>query len=372
MIYFDNSATTRPFDEVVAAVSDASQTLWFNASATYRAGIDSFHALERARKIVADALGVLSAEVYFTSGGTEADNIALLGAVRKKRGRIVAGGTEHPAVHNCLTELAARGMDVQFVRTLPSGQLDEAHFAELVTPDTCLVTVMHVNNETGVVNDIAALSRTAKRLAPECVFHSDGVQAFGKTPADLSAVDLYALSGHKIHGGKGVGALYCKKSLHLTSPVYGGGQERGVRSGTENVPGILGLGVAVELYADRREEILAVAAAIRARLIERFLGAGLDVRVNGEGRVQPNVLSVSFRGVKAEVLYQLLSDRGIYVSRGSACSTRVKTTRIAQALRLPKEYAEGTMRFSTGFGNTLAEADEVADAVVELVRAYRR
>ena len=370
MIYFDNAATTRPFEEVTGVVADASQSLWFNASATYAGGLEALHAIDRARRTVADALGVTAAELYFTSGGTESDNIAVFGGVKAKKGRVIASGTEHPAVHQCMLELAARGLDVQFVRTLPDGHLDEEQFASLLTPDTRFVSIMHVNNETGVVNDIARLAALTRKCAPDALFHSDGVQAFLKSETDLSNVDLYSVSAHKIHAGKGIGALYVRKGVHLHSPSMGGGQERGLRSGTENVPAILGFAEGVRLYRERRADLLRTASEIRGILLDAFERAGLDFRVNGTGKVQPNLLSVSFAGVKAEVLYQMLSDRGIFVSRGSACSTRVRLTRMAQALQLPKTYADGTMRFSFGYGNTTAEAEEVAAAVVGLVQKW--
>ena len=332
--------------------------------------MDAFRALENARASLAARLGCLPEEVYFTSGGTESDNIAIFGGFKNKRGRIISSEIEHPAVHNCMLEWKQRGADVQFVRTLADGHLDREHFRSLLEGEIALVSLMQVNNETGVVNEIAELAALAKAHDPACVVHCDGVQGFLKSPIDLENVDLYSASAHKVNGPKGVGLLKVRKGLFLKSPVFGGGQEKGVRSGTENVPGACGFALAAELYEARREEIFRTASGIRAVLLDRFRRAGLDFLVNGGGAVQENLLSVSFGGMKAEILYQLLSDRGIYVSRGSACSTRVKTTRIARALNLPKRYAEGTMRFSSGYGSRIEDAEEVAAAVVEIVGRY--
>ncbi len=370
MIFLDNASTTRPFDEVTALVAKISQELFFNASATYRAGIESYSALNAARETLAALLGCLPEEVYFTSGGTESDNISLFSGYKNRRGCIISSEIEHPAVHNCVLEWKNRGADVRFVRTLPDGHLDEAHFKSLLEGEVSLVSLMQVNNETGVVNDVSKFARLAKAHDPDCVVHCDGVQGFLKSPLDLEDIDLYSMSAHKINGPKGVGALYLKKNLHIKSPVFGGGQERGLRSGTENVPGACGFAKAAELFAARKTEIFSAAERIRETLLSAFEREGLDFRVNGGGRVQENILSVSFGGMKAEILYQLLSDREIFVSRGSACSTKVKTTRIARALNLPKRYAEGTMRFSSGYGNTVEEAETAARAVCEFVKKY--
>ena len=248
MIYLDNAATTKMTEGSLRVLKEANEERWFNASALYKEASEESRRIREAREALSAALRAGGGELYFLSGGTEADNTALLCTRKPKGSRVIVGEGEHDAVINPAKLLKEQGFDVVFAPIKPDGGVDEEKFAELLTPDVSLVSVMHVSNETGAVNDIAKLVRMTKKASPKAVFHSDGVQAFGKVKVDLRAlgVDLYTVSGHKIGAPKGIGALYVAKGAPVRPLVYGGGQEKGFRSGTENGPAIEAFAVAAE------------------------------------------------------------------------------------------------------------------------------
>lgn len=360
MIYLDNSATTRPFDEVVTRVAECLREEWFNPSAGYREGISCHKKLETERANLAGLLGCRPGELCFTASGTEADNLAIFGSAKFKNGRYITTEAEHPAVFQCFCELKNRGYDVQFVRLKEDSSLDLQHLASLLTPNTKLVSVMHVQNETGAVYPLAQISAMIHQISPDCLFHSDGVQAFCKVPVNLAklGVDLYTVSSHKVHGPKGVGALFIREGIHLSPVNFGGGQEKGIRSGTENFPDIAGF----TLAAARSEQHRKTGALKRQKelLKQNLLKIGGDLCFPAEnGPTSDGILSVSFGGIKAEVLQQMASQRGLAVGKGSACSTHRKS-RILEAMRLPAHYAEGTLRLSLGHLNTDQDCVEAA------------
>lgn len=256
MIYLDNAATTKMYDEALRVLTEANEKRWFNASALYKEASEESKTIRRARETLLGALKAGDGELYFLSGGTEADNTALFCTRKAKGSRVIVSEGEHDAVINPAKVLKEQGYDVVFAPIKSDGGVDEEKFAALLTPDVSLVSVMHVSNETGAVNDIAKLSAMTRRAAPKAVFHSDGVQAFGKIKVNLRSLgaDLYTVSGHKIHGPKGIGALYVAKGAPVKPLVFGGGQEKGFRSGTENGPAIEAFAAAAERTMRNFEE----------------------------------------------------------------------------------------------------------------------
>ena len=346
-----------------------------NPSTLYRLGLNAEKILKAARKSVAVSLGASESEIYFTSGGTESDDTAVFGAweARKKQGkRIITTAVEHPAVLRCFEALKAKGADVVILPVGRDGSFDMQAFKDALSEDTILVSVMHVNNETGAIfpiekiaEEITAFASASSMAKP--LFHSDCVQSWGKLPigaAKLGA-DLISVSGHKVHGPKGIGALYVKKGVHIPSLIFGGGQERGFRSGTENMPGIAGLGAAAELICPKEYEV-------RNYLRDLILDSIPDVRVNSPEDGCSSVLNLSFIGCRAEVLLHQLEQDEIYVSTGSACSSRDKGSHVLSAMGLKPEEIEGAVRFSFCAENTKEEMDITAERLKYYVESQRR
>lgn len=372
--YLDNSATTRPFDEVIDAMAAAMAGSYFNPSAAYDAGIAVEDELSRVRGALLSALHARG-RIVFTSGGTEADNLAILGAVGKSRARCVTSAVEHPAVARAFEELGSRGHDVTVLPVDGQCSVSIEALAQAVDEETAFVSVMHVNNETGAIQDIAALCAAAKKRNPGVVVHSDGVQAFLRVPAepDRWGVGLYSLSAHKFHGPKGVGALYMGDGIRLNPRMLGGGQEGGMRSGTENVPGILGMGRALEVFTAGIEARRAALMKLKLQLAERLLAIE-DAAVNGPMPTDaaPHILNVSLMGVKGEVLLRALAEQGVYVSTGSACGARQsKPSATLVAMGLGPERVESAIRFSLSAMTTAQEIERAGDAVAAQVRRLR-
>ncbi len=372
--YLDNSATTRPFDEVIDAMASAMAGSYYNPSAAYDAGLAVEDALNRVRGALLSALHARG-RVVFTSGGTEADNLAILGSVGKRRAQCVTSAVEHPAVARAFEELSSCGHNVAVLPVDGRCMVSAEALAQAVGEDTALVSVMHVNNETGAIQDIAALCAAAKRRNPGVVFHSDGVQAFLRVPAEPErwGVGLYAVSAHKLHGPKGVGALYVGDGVRLNPRMLGGGQEGGTRSGTENVPGILGMGRALEFFSENLEARRAALMELKLQLAERLLAIG-DAVVNGPAPkdAAPHILNVSFVGVKGEVLLRSLAEQGVYVSTGSACGARQsKPSAALVAMGLGRERVESAIRFSLSAMTTARDIECAGDAVAAQVRRLR-
>ena len=375
MIYLDNSATTRPSPAAAEAAERTIRGNFGNPSSLYRLGLDAEKEIKAARKAVASSFGASDGEVFFTSGGTESDDTALFGVweSRKKQGsRIISTAVEHPVVLRCLDALKARGADVVLVPVKKDGNLDLEAFKDALTDSTVLVSVMHVNNETGAVFPVEEISSIIRKrfgndAAVRPLLHSDCVQSLGKVPVDVRAmgVDMASFSAHKIHGIKGSGALYLKNGLHITPFVYGGGQEKNFRSGTENVPGIAAFGAAAS-------ELELPDAEPARRLKELILSEIPDVMINSPEDGCPLILNVSFLGCRAEVLLHMLEQDGIYVSTGSACSSKSKGSHVLSAMGLSAEEIEGALRFSFCRDNTVEEAEYVAERLVKYTSDQRR
>ncbi len=382
MIYLDNSATTRPFDGVIEETVRSMREAYFNASASYKPAVDAEKEIRACRRAIAAQVGASEDEVYFTSGGTEGDNLAILGAAQtlREKANFVCSEIEHPAVLETIQRVKKLGHEVRVMPIGADGLVDLAACAELFDEHTAFVSCMHVSNETGAIQPVEEIARLARAKNRDVIVHVDGVQGFMRVPMHMGkmGVDLYALSGHKIHGPKGVGALVVKKRVRLAAQMTGGGQEKNLRSGTYNSCGIVGLHAAVREMAARREELTRL-AQMKARLWER-VSALPGVRVNGpkpgDPASAPHILSLSFDGVRGEVMRNALEGAGILVSTGSACSShKQKVSSSLRAMGLSESQADGTVRVSLGMMNTMDEMDETAaqmEKMFTLLSKYKR
>ena len=349
MIYLDNSATTKPCPEAVEAMTKALTENWGNPSALYNFGIDTAKLLRQARHSVAAAIGAEPERVFFTSGGTEADNWAVFGTVKRmgKRGKhIITTAMEHHAILNCMADLESRGFEVTYLKPDSMGRVSASDLKAALRKDTILVSIMMVNNEVGSVMPIAQMAKLTHRLCPDAIFHTDAVQGFLKVPfaAKNLGADLISVSSHKIHGPKGAGALYISPRLKSFPPLLlGGGQEGGMRSGTEGVPAILGFAAAcAAVSATFRADILRESGLI-AEFAEKF--AALEgVSVNGSHEA-PHILSLAIPGVPVQNTINILQDHGICVSAGSACA-KGHRSHVLTAMGLPPEIIDASFRIS--------------------------
>lgn len=376
-IYLDHSATTPVDAEVLAAMMRYFANLYGNPSSIHRFGREAREAVEDARGKVARLLGADSGEIVFTGGGTEADNLAILGTAWGRedgKDEIVTSAIEHPAVLNTCRFLEARGFRVRYVAVDGHGLVDPEEVRKAMTDRTFLVSIMHGNNETGTLEPVSAIAALARERG--ILMHTDAVQTVGKIPYDVDdlTVDLLSVAGHKIHAPKGVGALYVRGGTSLHAVQFGGHQEEERRAGTENVPAIVGLGKACEIALRDMAVHLDRLAALRDRLEQAVLAAVEDVRINTNPVHRlPHILNVSFKGIKGDELVRELDSRGIAISAGAACGAgTVKISHVIEALGVPREWATGTVRFSLGKANTGEEIDRVSAAVVESVDKLRR
>ncbi len=373
MIYFDNAATTRVSDTAAQAAITAMTELYANPSSAHAFGFEAEKALRAARAAVLAALGFTPSEgsLVFTGSGSEADNLALRGAAHAlaRRGRhIVLSDSEHPAVENTAKDLEKEGFTVSRIST-ESGKLDLDEARAVLTPDTILVSCMAVNNETGAIYDIASLASLAKALCPNALFHTDAVQAFTKIPAGVwKKADLVSVSAHKIHAPKGVGALFVRKGVRLVPCITGGGQENGLRSGTEAMPGICAMAAAAKQatadFAALDAQVKSINAYLRTRLSTLD---GVCINTEPDGFL-PHILSIAVPGLRSEILLRFLSERGIYVSAGSACSAKHADNRVLSAFGLPDKIADSTLRLSFSADNTTAECDAFVKALSDAMQ----
>ena len=373
-IYLDNGATTRVCPEAAEAALKVMLEDYGNPSSTHRKGREAKAVLERARAQIMAALGARDGELAFTSGGSESDNWAILeGAEARRRvGRhILSSDAEHDAVKKTLEAARQRGWEVTLLPPGADGAVSPEAVREALRPDTALVSLMLVNNETGAITDIPGVRRVMKEAGSRALLHTDAVQGFLKVPftAPSLGADLISLSGHKIHAPKGVGALYLAKGVRLSLLLFGGGQENGLRSGTEALPQIAAFGAAAEV--GRREAAAAQQrmAALRQRCIDRVLSEAEDAVVIGGGA--PHVLCLSLPGYRSEVLMNYLEAREIYVSKGSACK-RGRRSHVLEAMGLPAGVIDGAIRVSLSRFTTEQEIDAFAEALLEARRTLRK
>lgn len=377
-VYFDNSATTRCSDGVTEIVKQAFLTDYGNPSSLHLKGMEAEKYIRQARERIARTLKVNEKELIFTSGGTEADNLAIIGAAmaNKRAGKhLITTKIEHPAVSAPMHFLKEQGFEVTWLSVDREGKIDLKELKEAVRKDTILVSIMYVNNEMGAVEPIEEAARIIKGKNPAALFHVDAIQAYGKFhiyPKKMG-IDMLSVSGHKIHGPKGVGFLYVKEKTKLKPIIFGGGHQRGMRSGTENVPGIAGLGqAAMEAYEnlEQKQQYL-------YSLREAFIRGLEDVEwahVNGANKgMAPHILSVSFDKVKSEVLLHALEEKGIYVSAGSACSSnKPAVSETLKSIGLKQEYLDTTIRISFSIYNTPEEVEYCIQTLKELLPRLMR
>jgi cysteine desulfurase len=379
MHYLDHAATTPLLPEVRELMFPLLSEDFGNPSSAHGYGRRAKSAVEDARDRLARAIGASPAELIFTGGGTEADNLAIKGAVRKRRGNgdhVVVTAFEHHAVLDVAEWLHDQGMDLTVVPVPPSGVVEPDAVARAVRPSTLLVSVMTVNNEIGTIQPIAEIVAAVKAVNPHTLVHTDAVQALGNIPVDLHAwgVDLAAFAAHKLGGPKGVGALYVRAGVPVEPLVHGGGQERGLRSGTINAPGIAGFGIAAEIASRELVEKRERLTVLRDRLLDGITSILPDVVLNGEleRRVAGNV-NVSIPGTEGETLLLLLDREGIACSSGSACASgAIDPSHVLRAIGVPKKLAIGSLRFSLGRFSTQADVDAVLSVLPSIVKTARR
>lgn len=377
MLYFDYNATTPVAPEVAEELGIALRDCFGNASSTHSAGQAARNRFEQARRIIAARLGIAPTEIVFTSGGTEADNLAILGCARNialPHKHAITSEVEHPAVLESFRQLKREGVEVSYVPVDRNGVVSVDEVTNRIQPDTVLVSIMHANNETGVIQPIEAIAAEvrSKRAAGQPIyFHSDGVQAFGKIALDITDIDLYSITAHKIYGPKGIGALSVRKQTPIGSIQFGGRHERGRRPGTENIPGALAFARAAELCNESDKAHL---ATLREQFESQLSSAVTEIAVNGAGVARlPNTSSITFHGVSGEGLLIALDLKGIAVSAGSACSSgALEPSHVLLAMGLTREAAKSTVRFSFGRYNRQTDIDRLVNEVTTSVQQLRR
>lgn len=375
-IYMDHASTTPMAPEVIEAMAAAFVEIFGNASSLHQPGLSARAALEEARERVAGLIGAEAGEVYFTSGGTESDNLAIRGAAlaNRDRGRhIITTTIEHPAVLEPCKALEKEGFEVTYLPVTREGLVEVEALEAAIREDTILISIMHANNEIGTIQPIAEAGEIARSRG--IVFHTDAVQTVGKIPAKVDdlGVDLLSISSHKLHGPKGVGALYIRKKTPIEPIIFGGGHERGMRSGTENVPGIVGLAAASELAERNLEGEMVRISGMRDRLADYVLERVEDTWVNGSRTKRlPNNLNLGFSFIEGEALLLRLDAKGIAVSTGSACSSKkTVASHVLTAIGLRPQEAHGSLRVTLGRENTDEEVDRVGEAIVEVAESLR-
>lgn len=383
-VYLDNSATTRTFPEVAELMSKIMCEDYGNPSSMHNKGVQAERYVRYGRETLAKILKVNEKEIYFTSGGTESDNLALIGCAMAnyRAGKhLITTKIEHPAILQTMHYLEDQGFEVTYLSVDDKGQISLQELKNAMRKDTILVSIMHTNNEIGAVEPIAEAGRLIKSTNPSTLFHVDAVQGFGKYriyPKRMG-IDLLSVSGHKIHGPKGVGFLYIGEKVKIHNIIYGGGQQKNLRSGTENVPGIAGMAKAAEMLYNHLEE-----DAERLYSLKDYFCEGLrkipDIRINNPEGMEgaPHIVSLSVAGVRSEVLLHALEDKGIYVSAGSACSSNKPHTAgsaTMKAIKLPEEFLDSTLRFSMSVYTTREELDytlQVMYDIIPMLRKYTR
>ena len=377
--YFDNSATTRVYDSVKDIVVKTMTGDFGNPSAMHRKGVEAEQYVKDSAKKIAKILKVNEKEILFTSGGTESNNLALIGSAmanHRSGKHIITTAVEHAAVGEPMGYLENQGFELTILPVTEQGVVDMKVLEESLRPDTILVSTMLVNNEVGAVMPVEQIAKLVHQKSPKALYHVDAIQGFGKYRIYPKrwGIDLLSVSSHKIHGPKGVGFLYINEKAKVQPQILGGGQQNGMRSGTDNVPGIAGLGVAAEQIYSTLDENTVHLRALKKRMAEGLLELP-DVIINGmpleEGA--PHIMSVSFLGIRSEVLLHTLEDREIYVSAGSACSShKRKLSGTLSSMGLPKEQIESTVRISFSEENTLEEVEYALQVIKEVVPMLRR
>lgn len=374
-VYFDNSATTKVYDEVIEVMTDTMRNYYGNPSSAHSLGLKAENKLRQSRKIFGDILNCSEGEIIFTSGGSESNNFLLKGFVKPGL-HLITTKIEHPSVTDVCVYLEKQGVQVTYLDVNKFGQIDLDELSQAIKKETVMVSIMHVNNEFGAIQNIEAIGKLIKEKSNRAKFHVDAVQSFCKLKIDVQKcnIDLLSASGHKIHGPRGVGIAYIKKDLRPEPLIHGGGQERNFRSGTENLAAICGFATAAKKISHNMSANYEKVALVKKYFIEK-LNDFDNISINSPSTEDflPHVLSVSFPGVRGEVLIHALEDKGIFVSTGSACSSKkLSYSPILTHIGLNKKDAEGTVRFSFNEENTKEEVDYVIDNLNNSLKFLRR
>lgn len=372
-IYLDNSATTRQYDEATELMTYVAKNMFGNPSSLHTKGIEAEKIVRSARESIADSLDVQSKEIYFTSGGTESNNLAIRGfldANPRKGKHIITTQIEHPSVLEVYHHLEKQGYRVDYLDVDENGIVDLGQLQKKITPETALISVILVNNETGTIQQTEQITAVRDALNPQTVIHADAVQAYGKMPIlpNKSGIDILSVSSHKIHGPKGIGALYVSKKVKINPLFYGGGQETLIRSGTENVPGIAGFGLASRLTLSKLEEHYKLVSLLTKNFTKKLAETDIDHFVLSPEDGSPYILNIAFKDVRAEVLLHHLEQKRIYVSTGSACSSHKNTrSHVLTAMKVPMQLIDGAIRFSFSGFNTKEEINRTVEALNEII-----
>jgi cysteine desulfurase len=372
-IYLDNSATTKPYDKVIEYINYINSNIYGNPSSLHTKGIEAEKLIKKARESIALSLKVSEKEVIFTSGGTESNNLAIRGFLEanpRKGKHLITTKIEHPSVLEVYKHLSQKGYEVDFLEVDTEGIIQLEKLKSLIRSDTALISIIYINNETGAIQKLEEVIPIIKALNKEVVIHVDGVQAYGKidiSPKKLG-IDLLAISSHKIHGPKGVGALYANKNIKLKPILLGGGQEALLRSGTENVSGICGFGLAAEIINKDLELKLSNVKKIKSFFLNNLINYVENYDIISSDTALPYILNIAFEGLRAEVLLHHLEEKNIFVSTGAACSSRKNVySHVLSALGLDPRKIEGAIRFSFSANNTEDDISETLKALKEIV-----
>lgn len=379
-VYFDNSATTQPLPEVIKSMVEVSERYYGNPSSLHHLGVEVEHLIKKSKEVISKSLGIGMNEICFTSGGTESNNLAIKGAAFQFQNRgkhLITSEIEHPSVYEVFQVLQKQfGFRVTFLPVNAEGKVSVADLEEAICPDTILVSIMHVNNETGAIQPIEEVGSLLKKY-PKILFHVDAVQSVGKIPLDIkgASIDLLSISGHKFHAPKGTGILYVREGLILSPLFHGGGQQQGVRPGTENVPGIVGLAKAIRINAENEKQDQMYLQQLKKRFITGLKESSLSLIINSNENEKggaPHIVNISLPGLKAEVIVHALEEKGIYVSTKSACSSKKnKPSRVLTAMGLREEYSLSSLRFSFSKHNKIEEIDYCLSVMEEILPYYQ-
>ncbi|MGL4800534.1 MAG: cysteine desulfurase family protein [Cellulosilyticaceae bacterium] len=379
-IYLDYAATTKPLPSVIEKVSDVMANVYGNPSSLHKKGIQAENIIKESSAFFASALGCKEDEIIYTSGGTESNNLAIIGtamAYKRTGNKIITTAIEHPSVGDVFSYLETQGFEIVRLEVDHKGSIALQALEEAIDEETLLVSTMYVNNEIGTIQEIEAIGKCIKAKNPQTLFHVDAVQAFGKLPIHVrtSLIDLLSISSHKFYGPKGVGILYKHKNVRLLPLVHGGGQQKNSRSGTENVPGIAGMHTAAKYCYDHFEALRSNYQQVKSYLATQILEHIEDTHVNGPSLEEgaPHILNMAFKNVRAEVLLHALEQQGIYVSSGSACSSnKVQTSKTLTSIGCTADDLDNAIRFSFGYDCTKEDMDVVIEVLKKQVMMLRK
>ena len=374
MIYLDNASTTKIYDSVNKKIFEINEENYFNPSALYQNAIDTFDMIFDAKNTLAKNMGTTGEHIVFTSGATESNNLAIFGFLTgKKDAEYIFSSGEHPSVFNVSSGLKTQGKIVKYAKLSTNGLVTVDELTKLLTPQTHFVSIIHVSNETGAINDIKALCNAVHEYNPNIIFHSDGTQAFGKIDVDVEdlGVDCYTISAHKFHGPKGVGALYVKNMDKLKPVQLGGGQQNGKRSGTENTSGFVGMALASDIATKNIKTNFAQISAYRDYLKQELTANFHDIKFNESENNSPYILSVSINGIRGEVLLHMLEKRGVLIGIGSACSSKKQNNRVLENMKVAKDYILGSIRISFSSFNIPEDIKVATKEIVNQIRILR-